>query len=235
MKKVLKITGIIILVTAIGIVAFLWAINEPLPNVAASPSKEADALAHKMLHSLNYEAYKKTRYLEWTYRNGANQYKWDKMMGQVDVRWSDIVVQLNLPDPTKSKAVVAGRAIKGEDKSKMVAKAIANFNNDSFWLVAPFKVFDKGTQRSIFTNKDGSQSLLVTYTSGGSTPGDSYLWLLNNDGFPNGFKMWVKIIPVGGIEASWDDWLVTESGAFLPKSHALGPLTLSMGDVRAYN
>lgn len=82
---------------------------------------------------------------------------------------------------------------------------------------------------------DGSDALLITYTTGGSTPGDSYLWLLNDDGFPNAFKMWVDIIPIGGINATWDDWLVTESGVFLPKSHKVGPMTLNMGDVEAKN
>jgi hypothetical protein len=83
--------------------------------------------------------------------------------------------------------------------------------------------------------KDGTQALLVTYTSGGDTPGDSYLWKLQPNGFPISFKMWVSIIPIGGIEASWDEWQVTESGAFLPARHSIGPITLDMGDVRGYN
>ena len=116
----------------------------------------------------------------------------------------------------------------------MIDKALKNFNNDSFWLVAPYKVFDQGTQRAIVELKNGTNGLLVTYNSGGTTPGDSYLWILNENGFPSAYKMWVSIIPIGGLEASWDDWLVTQSGAFLPKSHKLGPLTLSMGDVKGY-
>ena len=122
-----------------------------------------------------------------------------------------------------------------DEKEKLVDKALKNFNNDSFWLVAPYKVFDSGTERSIVTLEDGTEALLVTYTSGGTTPGDSYLWLLNENAFPRAFKMWVKIIPVGGLEASWDDWVITQSGAFLPKSHTLGPVNLSMGNVKAYN
>ena len=109
------------------------------------------------------------------------------------------------------------------------------FNNDSFWLVAPYKIFDEGTERSLVSLEDGSQALLVTYTSGGSTPGDSYLWLLNENEIPYAYKMWVKIIPVGGVEASWDHWTKMESGAYLPKSHKMGPITLSMGDVRGFN
>ncbi|MGS0527908.1 hypothetical protein ACU8V7_24695 [Zobellia nedashkovskayae] len=95
------------------------------------------------------------------------------------------------------------------------------FNNDSFWLVAPFKVFDSGTQRSLVTLEDGSNALMITYSSGGSTPGDSYLWHLGPNGLPESYQMWVSIIPIGGLKATWDDWKIMESGAFLPTSHKL--------------
>ena len=76
---------------------------------------------------------------------------------------------------------------------------------------------------------------MVSYDSGGVTPGDSYLWILDDTGLPTAYKMWVKIIPIGGINASWDNWMITESGAYLPTSHKLGPLELSMGTVKGYN
>ena len=46
--------------------------------------------------------------------------------------------------------------------------------------------------------------------------------------------MWVTIIPIGGLEATWDSWETTESGALLPKSHQFMFLTIPMGDVKAY-
>ena len=102
-------------------------------------------------------------------------------------------------------------------------------------MVAPFKVFDKGTSRSIVTLEDGSEGLLVSYASGGTTPGDSYLWKLQANGFPESYQMWVGIIPIGGMEATWEDWQIMDSGCFLPTSHKLGPVTLFMGNVKAYN
>ena len=232
MKKALKIIGI-----AVGIILLLglvigWILHEPLPKGASGT--EADALAHKMLDALNYDRYKATRYLEWSFQGGRNHYKWDKEKGICMVQWADYSVQLDLVHPERSTATTSEGSLTTTESKKVIDKAQAFFNNDSFWLVAPYKVFDRGTSRSIITLEEGLQGLLVTYSSGGTTPGDSYLWLLNENGFPNAYKMWVKIIPIGGIEASWDDWLVTESGAFLPKSHQLGPITLDMGDVRGY-
>lgn len=233
MKKIVKFLGIGILIVLLVGVAYGVAINESLPEGKSGP--KADELANKMLNALNYEAYENTRFLEWSYQGGKNVYKWDKTMGRCTVNWGEYKVELNLVHSDKSTALRNGNPLTGADKKEAIEKALTNFNNDSFWLVAPYKIFDKGTTRSIVELEDGTQGLLVTYSSGGTTPGDSYLWQLNPDGFPNSYKMWVQIIPIGGLEASWDDWMVVESDAFLPKSHTLGPVTLSMGNVKGYN
>jgi len=233
MKRILKILGAFFFILILGILSFGWMLNEPLPKGKAGP--KADALAQKMLTTLNYKAYQKTRFLEWSYQGGKNHYRWDKQMGRCNIKWDDFEINLNLVSPKKSKVKKSGVALIGDEGTKAIEKALAYFNNDSFWLVAPYKIFDKGTTRSLVDLEDGTQGLLVTYASGGTTPGDSYLWLFNEEGFPNSYKMWVKIIPIGGLQASWDDWIVAESGAFLPKSHQLGPLELSMGNVKGYH
>lgn len=232
MKKVLKTLGIgigILLLLAVGIGLFL---HESLPQ--GKQGLEAEALANTMLKALNYEAYQNTRYLEWSFRNNTHHYKWNKDTDEVEVVWDTNKVVLNLSNPAHSATYTDNQAVTGDKSNTLIDKALDKFNNDSFWLVAPYKVFDKGVSRSIVTLKNGAKGLLVSYTLGGSTPGDSYLWLLNENGFPNAYKMWVGISPIGGLEASWDDWIVTESGAFLPKSHKFGPFTLNLGNIRGY-
>ncbi|WP_422860028.1 hypothetical protein ACOKFD_03725 [Flagellimonas sp. S174] len=233
MKKFLKVLGFLFVFGILVLIVFAWSANEELSEGTTGP--QAEELAHKMLKALNEEAYQNTRFLEWSYRGGANQYVWDKRNGFVTVKWDEVRVELNLNDPKSSKAYTEKAPVQSSKKQKLIDKALKNFNNDSFWLVAPYKVFDTGTERSLVTLKDGNAGLLVTYHSGGTTPGDSYLWILNENGFPVAYKMWVDIIPIGGLEASWDEWLVTKSGAYLPKSHKLGPVNLSMGDVKGYN
>ena len=105
---------------------------------------------------------------------------------------------------------------------ELIDKGVKYFNNDSFWLVAPYKVFDKGTERRLVTLENNKKALLVTYTSGGSTPGDSYLWHLDKDGKPTNFQMWVDILPIDGLTATWNNWITTDSGAQLPNFHKLG-------------
>jgi len=176
----LKIVGVLALLLFLifGICYALY--NEELPQGVSGP--EADALAQNMLKAINHEQYQKTRFLEWSYVGGKHQFKWDKEMGKVDVRWKDYKVKLNLNSPEKSTVYENSLEVIGENRSKHIATALSYFNNDSFWLVAPFKVFDQGVTRSIVPLEDGSKGLLVTYAKGGTTPGDSYLWKLGVNG-----------------------------------------------------
>lgn len=233
-KKFIKILLVLLILIVVSAIAIYSIYNEPLPTGKSGP--QADALAQKMLKSINAEAFENTRYLNWTFRNGKRTYIWDKMLGKVKVSWDDITVNLMLKNPKKSFVFQKTILVKDDkQREKAIVKAIKLFNNDSFWLVAPFKVFDEGVERSLVKLDDGTNGLLVTYTSGGSTPGDSYLWKLQPNGFPESFKMWVQIIPIGGLEATWDDWQLVDSGAFLPQTHLLGPIKLDMGNVRGFN
>ena len=233
LKLLLKIVGVLAVLTLIGVAIAYVLYNEPLPEGNKGP--KADMLAEKMLLAINYEQYQKTRFLEWSYIGGKHQYKWDKTNGKVAVLWSDNKVNLNLNSLDKSLVYDNNAEVVGDDRAELIETALKYFNNDSFWLVAPFKVFDKGATRSIVALEDGNKGLLVSYSTGGTTPGDSYLWKLNDNGFPESYQMWVKIIPIGGLEASWDEWKIMKSGVLLPTSHELGPLTLSMGEVAGYN
>ena len=230
MKSFFKIIGTLLLLLILAGGIFFAIKNEALP--IGEQGIEADALATKMLKAMDVEAFKSTEILEWNFRN-KHHYKWFKNNDSVLVSWGENKVLLNLKNPHKSSVSVN---TKKETDSELIETATAYFNNDSFWLVAPYKVFDQGTERRI-VKQEGKASLLVTYTSGGTTPGDSYLWKLDENGMPISFKMWVDIIPVGGIEASWDQLKMTQSGIQLPTSHTLSlfGMQLAIGAIAAYN
>lgn len=237
MKKIVKILfkciGALFILGAITWGVLYAVYNKPLPQ--GKPGIAADSLAHEMLEAINYNAFKDTRYVEWHFKDGAHRYKWDKQLGIARVEWDNYRVILNLTNPEKSSVFEKDIQVEESLRIKLIEKATSIFNNDSFWLVAPFKVFDPGTERRLFTLDDGSGGLLVTYTSGGTTPGDSYLWKLGTNGFPISFRMWVDILPIDGLEATWEDWQVMESGVFLPTAHKLGPMDFWMEGIRAYN
>jgi len=232
LKKIGKILLGLILTLVVVLLCLFFVYNEKLPE--GKQSIEADELAEKMLNAVHHEAYKQTRYLEWTFV-GQHHYKWDKKQQLVAVEWDEITVHLSIQYPDSSIVLVKDVEVNDDSRSEIIETAIGYFNNDSFWLSAPHKVFDPGTERRIVLLENGDKALLVSYTSGGNTPGDSYLWLLDESGLPNAFKMWVSVIPLGGIKATWESWKTAESGALLPSNHKLLFLDITMGEVKASN
>ncbi|WP_298553825.1 hypothetical protein [uncultured Algibacter sp.] len=232
-KKILKIiAGIVIFLTLPSLLFFgflYFKYNEALPT--GVQGEQADALAHKILNALDYEAYKSTNYIEWTFKK-RHHYEWNKANNTCNVYWKQNKVVLDLNDTSKSKVYIHSFKNESDMAKELIEKAISYFNNDSFWLVAPYKVFDEGVERRLVKTDDNKNALLVTYTSGGSTPGDSYLWLLNDSNKPKAFKMWTSILPINGLEASWNDWTTTESGAQLPTFHKLLFIGLEIDDVK---
>ncbi|MBR9915174.1 MAG: hypothetical protein GYB32_10185 [Algicola sp.] len=219
-KKILKIIGGIIIfftLPTLLLFAFMYVkYNEELPK--SIQGEAADKLAQKMLKSLNYEAYQATDYIEFTFKK-RHHFKWNKSQNTCEVYWKNYKVHLNLTTPSSSEAFENELPVDHEDAVELIEKAQNLFNNDTFWLVGPFKVFDQGVERRLVTTENNKEALLVTYTTGGSTPGDSYLWHLDTNGKPKSFQMWVDILPIDGLEATWEDWTTTNTGAQLPTFH----------------
>ncbi|WP_452220412.1 hypothetical protein [Lacinutrix salivirga] len=233
LKRILKIGfGIVIFFTlpTLLLFGFLYLkYNEPLPT--GMQGEQADALATKMLTALDYNKYKATDYIEFTFKK-RHHFKWYKTENTCEVYWKNYKVHLDFNDPTKNEAFVNNTKIKDKQAKEAIEKAIDLFNNDTFWLVAPYKVFDPGTERRIVKTEDNNEALLVTYTNGGSTPGDSYLWHLDENGKPKSFQMWVSILPIQGLEATWNAWTTTDTGAQLPTFHKLMILGIEIEGIK---
>ncbi len=216
MRKVV-ISIIVLLMVLVGWYSFS---NEPVPESITQKSlfeqtTPADDLANKMLKAINKEAWDNIHFVQWTFRD-KRHFVWDKYKHLVQVRWKKYVVVIN-PNTSQGIAYDEGELKEGKEADKLVTKAIDAFNNDSFWLNAPSKIFDSGTERSIVDHK-GADALMVKYTTGGSTPGDSYLWILDGEGLPVAWKMWVSNIPIGGMKLSWEEWTAYD-GAMLSQFH----------------
>jgi len=203
-------------------------------------NSEADALANKVLHAIKHDAYKNTRYISWAFLGkryynfeGNVFYKWDKKEHIVELKWKDTKVILHPNDLQKSKVYVNGLLV--ENANKTIKTANDLFNNDSFWLVAPHKLFDSGTERTI-VSIEGKTAIKVKYTTGGTTPGDSYTWILNDDYLPVKYLMYIPSMNLKKVSATWQEWTETASGTLLPKLHVFADKSeLSMGEVKGYN
>lgn len=226
MKKYILI-ALLVLATISIVVYFI--VDEPLPE--GQSGHRADALAKKMLMAVNDEAWQETVAIQWTFP-GGHEHLWDKQRHLARVRWDNYEVLLSLDSVSGQASLNGERLSDPEEERDLVEEAWEYWVNDSFWLNAPNKVSDPGVKRQVVILDNGNEALLVTYTSGGVTPGDSYLWLLDDEGLPYAWKLWVSIIPIGGLEFSWENWQTLYSGAKVATLHE-GPLTLELGDVQA--
>jgi len=206
----IKKIGTVLLVAIIGFAISLWVISEPRPEGISGA--KAESLARKMLQSLNAPAWDSLDMVSWNFK-GIHDYHWDRKNEKVTVSWDGWRVVLDL---TKETGIVYQNNTEVNDDA-IVKKALTYFYNDSFWLCAPFKIYDPGTARSLVATDEGD-ALLVTFNQGGVTPGDAYLWYLDEKGFPYKYKMWVKIIPIGGLSFTWEDWRQFD-GIWLAQNH----------------
>lgn len=229
MSKWIKIPLLLLALLVLAIFIAGWAAHQPLPQGESGPA--ADALARKMETALDKAAWDTTRYVSWSFRD-VHHYVWDRRTDWVEVRWDNYRVLLHTPDRT-GRVFENGEEITDVAAAALLQSAWQFFANDSFWLVAPFKAFDPGTTRQVVTLEDGEAALLVRYTSGGVTPGDAYLWLLEPDGRPRAWRMWVGIMPIGGLEIGWSGWQTTATGAVLAGTHPAALFDLELTDIRA--
>jgi hypothetical protein len=214
--KILKRILLVILLLIIILVAYLRLfVHESPPTI--STESGAENMTQELLNAVNKSAWDTLSIMQWTFRD-SHHYLWDKKANNAIIKWGDYEVHLNM-DAVDGRALCKGVELSGKDKDKVIQKAWSFWCNDSFWLAAPFKIKDPGTQRYIATDQEGKQGLLVQYASGGVTPGDQYLWYMDEQGLPTGYKMWVKILPVGGVYTSWEDWQQLPGGAKVASRH----------------
>ncbi len=220
----IKKIGIALIAIIVTFAIVIWVIDQPKPEGKIGP--EADQLARKMELATNKAAWDSIRYIKWTFK-GIHTFIWDKANALVLVKSKDAEVVIN----TQNREGLVLNKEEGANDQELIEKAYAYFANDSFWLVAHYKAFDPGTTRAIVNTEEGD-ALLVFYSSGGVTPGDSYLWYLDETGKPYKWEMWVQMIPVGGLSFSWENWKTIDGGAMLPQMHK-GPTTIEISNVES--
>lgn len=227
-RKTIRWLGLGLGVLGLSLGVTLWLIHEPLPEGRSGP--EADALALRLEKAVNIEAWRDTGAVQWTFA-GRHEHLWDRDRKVARVRSGDTTALLRLDEQT-GRAYRDGREVQGDDAREIVARAYADWVNDSFWL-NPLAMFrGDGVRRELVYLEEGGEGLLISFSSGGLTPGDSYLWLADEGGLPRAWRMWVSIIPIGGVETSWEGWQTLTTEARIATTH-VGPLgiTIELTDV----
>ena len=207
----------------------LWlVVQEPLP--AGQTGEAAEVLTQALEAAAGISAWKETGAIQWKF--AGHSHLWDRDRELYRLEDGDEVVLLDL-QTREGRAWQGEEELSGEALSEVLTRAWGVWCNDTFWLNPLEKLRDPGITRSLVDLDDGRQGLLVTYASGGVTPGDSYLWIPDEAGRPVAWRMWVSVIPIPGIEMSWAGWQQLPTGAWVSTVHQLGPLSFTVNEVTA--
>ncbi len=213
--RAFKILAAVLILGLLALVVVAYSFHEPRPE--GRPGPEADALARSMESAVHKEAWEQTRFVRWSFFD-RHHYVWDKEEGHVELEWGESRALFRTSDQS-GRAWRNGTEQQGADLDEALQTAYRYWINDSFWLNPIVKFFDPGVERGLVKLEDGTEGLLVTYTSGGVTPGDAYLWIPGPDGLPQAWRMWVQIIPIGGVETTWEGWVTLSTGAKISTQH----------------
>lgn len=215
MLRAFKILGAILILGVLALAAVAYFAHEPRPR--GKPGLQADALARSMETAVRKDDWDQTRFVRWSFFD-KHHYVWDKERGLVELLWGETRALFRTADQS-GRVWSKGTEQTGQDRDRALRTAYSYWINDSFWLNPVVKLFDPGVERGLVQLDDGREALLVTYTSGGVTPGDGYLWIPGPDGLPQAWRMWVRIIPIGGLEATWEGWVELSTGAKISTQH----------------
>ncbi|MCG3172069.1 MAG: hypothetical protein GMKNLPBB_00214 [Myxococcota bacterium] len=199
----------------------------------ASPDelREGDALARAMADKLGGPAWERIQYIHFDFearaagpRLASRSHDWDKFRGLARISQEtggdSLVVWVRLTDKT---GVVHRNGVPVKDEAeikRLLEKGFSWWTNDSYWLAAPFKVFDPGVRRAGYP-----EGVLISFDNGvGLTPGDRYLFRLAPDATLLGWDFILQ----SGMAASFDfESPVTVLGAVIHtvRKNALSSIT----------
>ena len=218
-----------LLVIVLGLFIAAKVASKPIPE--GTPGEKAEELTAKIEEAVNIEAWENLNWIQWSFPGGYS-YVWDRQREFVEINWAENRVIQDL-DAGTGVAFVEGEKVEGKKSEKLVYSSLVRFWNDSFWLAAFTKLRDEGVSRKYVETEYGEDALLVTYDIGGATPGDSYLWIADENGLPRAWQMWVKILPIGGLETSWSDWQELHNGAMIAPVHHTAVTDLVLTDIKS--
>ena len=208
--------------TAKFFVAVLWVCAAV--SVAQDRDARADALGKELVAALGGEtAWEKARQFRFDFvvaREGQPMARfshvWDRYTGDYRLTGTDktgapYVVFFNV-NTREGRAFVNGRPAEGEAADAQLKNAYGRFINDTYWLLAPWKVFDPGVHRSYGGEKpcpDGGvcDVLKLSFENVGMTPKDVYWLWITRDG--RRMVQWQYLLNGAEEEpttALWKDW-----------------------------
>jgi hypothetical protein len=176
--------------------------SESSPENLAEPpalTNAADSLAWRILGAAGgpeaWNALPRLRFDFAAVRDTTETFRarhfWDRTSGQYRVEYpvgedSTLVAVFDVetfdPAVPTGSAAINGMPLDSTQAAERLAEAYERFVNDTYWMLAPLKVFDPGVRRTLAPDSVGTGVLQLTFEGVGLTPGDQYWLFTDTDG-----------------------------------------------------
>lgn len=150
---------------------------------------KADSIAFKLVDAHGgFDAWPAVRYLRFDFgfetpdtAGIRARHLWDRQTGDYRVEWfvgPDTTFAALFNVNSRDGVVFVNGKPASAAREALLETAYSRFVNDTYWLLAPLKVFDGGVQRSIDADSSVADQdvLALSFDGVGLTPGDRY-WL----------------------------------------------------------
>lgn len=187
---------------AIGVLAVAACTSQPdTPGSEIALAGRADSVAMMVYESAGGNAWDDVRFLRFDFavehggdRGPTRRHLWNRMSGDYRIEWpmggdSTAVVMFNV-HTREGSAFVNGAEVAGESRDRMLEAAYSRYINDTYWLMAPAKVFDPGVTRDYMADSSSGDAEVIhlSFDNVGLTPGDQY---------------WISVDPETGRVMRW--------------------------------
>ncbi|MGH9366504.1 MAG: hypothetical protein ACRD3M_02370 [Thermoanaerobaculia bacterium] len=192
---------------------------------AARADEKADALGRELVAALGGEGtWEKARQFRFDFvveREGKAiarfSHAWDRYTGDyrltgMDKTEAPFAVFFNV-NTRRGEVFVNRKSVEGDPQAEQLTSAYERFINDTYWLLAPWKVFDPGVVRTYEGEKpcpDGGVCDVLKLTFGenvGLTPRDAYWLWITREG--RRMVQWQYVLKGTAEEpttAAWKEW-----------------------------
>jgi len=174
--------------------------------------ERAAAVAARAMEALGGEqAWAGTRYLSFGFA-GRRWHWWDRETGQHRVEGTNQDGQSWLVihdlDSREGEAWAAGEKATGEQAAELLENAYAAWVNDTYWLLAPYKLRDPGVTLAYDREEslDGKtyDVLTLSFAGVGLTPGDRYwVWIDRDSGLMDRWAYVLQNQPPDSDPTAW--------------------------------
>ncbi len=233
MKRIFQAILVLILLSVLLFTFFMWTIRASLPE-QGEENPMADKLARFIQKALNREAWTQTGAIEWTFK--GHEVLWDlerglirvSMMANVKKEYQEICFFDFLEK--KQKAFKNAKESVIDSEIEEICRKGKQLWLDDLIVVEPSHLFFLPEVRRFYIPESGQKigSLLIQFTAG-PRKGDTYQFMVDDQGYPKISRAWTKKpnfygFKISGFTMTWEKWSTTSTAIKIATLHQIGGL-----------